>query len=203
MKETEEIKYKPSPDYKSDLETARKKSAKALLWIGIISMIMFWAGLTSAYVVRHDSGNWLVFKLPDIFFISTAIIILSSITFLMVQNAAKKSNYQMMTLGTLITLVLGFGFVYCQYLGWTELTAKNVVFGGKYSNPSGSFFILFIWAHWAHLAGGIISLIVVLINSLRKKYSAENALGIELCALYWHFLDLLWVYLFLFLYFIR
>ena len=202
MKETEQ-KYNPSPDYKSDLLVAKRKSAKAMLWIGIISMIMFWAGLTSAYVVRHDSGNWLQFKLPDIFFISTAIIILSSITFLMVQNAAKKSNFKGITYGTLITLILGFVFVYCQYLGWKQLTANNVVFGGKYSNPSGSFFILFVWAHWAHLIGGIISLIVVLINSLRKKYTAENALGIELCALYWHFLDLLWVYLFLFLYFIR
>jgi cytochrome c oxidase subunit 3 len=201
--EKAEIKYRPSPDLKEELVAAKKKSAKALLWIAIISMVMFWAGLTSAYIVRHDAGNWLVFQLPSIFFASTAVIILSSITFLMAQNAVKKNNYKMVTLGVLSTLILGFVFVYLQYKGWSELTAKNVVFGGKYSNPSGSFFILFIWAHWAHLFGGIISLIVVLINSLRKRYTAQNALGIELCGLYWHFLDLLWVYLFLFLYFIR
>lgn len=198
-----ELKYKPSPSLKEDLLIAKRKTAKALLWIGIISMIMFWAGLTSAYIVRQNAGNWLIFKVPEMFFISTAVIILSSITFLFVQNAVKKNNQKAVTMGTLATLVLGFVFMACQYRGWGDLFNNGVVLGGKYSNPSGSFFILFVLAHWAHLLGGIISLIVVLINSLRKKYTAENALGIELCGLYWHFLSILWVYLFLFLYFIR
>jgi cytochrome c oxidase subunit 3 len=196
-------KITPSPDYKRDLIAARKKSAKSLLWIAIISMVMFWAGLTSAYIVRQGNGNWLNFNVPDVFFISTAIIITSSLTFFIAQTAVKKNNYKGVILGTLLTLVLGFAFVICQYKGWQELFSKGIVFGGKYSNPAGSFFILFIWAHWAHLAGGIISLFVVLIKSLIKKYDSENTLGIELCATYWHFLDLLWVYLFLFLYFIR
>lgn len=199
----QEIKYKPSPTLKEDLLIAKRKSAKALLWIGIISMIMFWAGLTSAYIVRQNAGNWLLFNVPEMFFISTAVIILSSITFLFVQNAVKKNNTKGIIYGTLTTLILGFVFMACQYRGWGDLFDKGVVLGGKYSNPSGSFFILFVLAHWAHLLGGIISLIVVLINSLRKKYTAENALGIELCAIYWHFLSVLWVYLFLFLYFIR
>lgn len=200
--EKEQI-YKPSPDYKSDLLAAKKKSAKALLWVGIISMIMFWAGLTSAYIVRQGNGNWLNFNMPDIFFISTALIISSSLTFMYAQNAAKKNNFNGAILGVLLTLILGLAFVYCQYAGWKDLYANGIVFGGKRSNPSGSFFILFVWAHWAHLAGGIIALITVLINSLRKKYTSENSLGIELCGIYWHFLDVLWVYLFLFLYFIR
>lgn len=198
-----EIKYKPSPTLKEDLLIAKRKSAKALLWIGIISMIMFWAGLTSAYIVRQNAGNWLLFNVPEMFFISTAVIILSSITFIFVQSAVKKNNSKGIIWGTLATLILGFVFMACQYRGWGDLFDRGVVLGGKYSNPSGSFFILFILAHWAHLLGGIISLIVVLINSLRKKYTAENALGIELCGLYWHFLSVLWVYLFLFLYFIR
>lgn len=198
-----EIKYKPSATLKEDLLIAKRKTAKALLWIAIISMIMFWAGLTSAYIVRQNAGNWLLFNVPEMFFISTAVIILSSIVFLFVQNAVKKNNTKGIVYGTLVTLILGFVFMICQYKGWGDLFEKGIVLGGKYSNPSGSFFILFILAHWAHLIGGIISLIVVLINSLRKKYTAENALGIELCAIYWHFLSVLWVYLFLFLYFIR
>lgn len=199
----EEIKYKPSPTLKEDLLIAKRKSAKALLWIAIISMIMFWAGLTSAYIVRQNAGNWLLFNMPEMFFVSTAIIVLSSITFLWAQNAVKKNNNKGIVIGTLLTLVLGFVFMACQYIGWGDLFEKGIVLGGKYSNPSGSFFILFVLAHWAHLVGGIISLIVVLINSLRRKYTVENALGIELCGLYWHFLSILWVYLFLFLYFIR
>ena len=93
--------------------------------------------------------------------------------------------------------------MYCQYKGWKELFNNGIVLGGKKSNASGSFFILFVFAHWAHLIGGIISLTITLLKSLRKRYNAENTLGLELCAIYWHFLDILWVYLFLFLYYIR
>jgi cytochrome c oxidase subunit III len=198
-----EIKYKASPTLKEDLLIARRKSAKALLWIAIVSMIMFWAGLTSAYIVRQNAGNWLLFNVPETFMISTAVIILSSITFYYAQTSVKKNNSKGLVLGVLSTLVLGFVFMAFQYKGWGDLFNKGIVLGGKYSNASGSFFLLFVLAHWAHLIGGIISLIIVLINSLRHKYTSENALGIELCGLYWHFLSILWVYLFLFLYFIR
>lgn len=200
---TNEINIKPSPDLKIDLKKAHSKTAKALLWIGIISMIMFWAGLTSAYVVRQGAGNWLNFEMPSVLFISTAIIVTSSITFLYAQMAVKKSDNKGIFIGALLTFGLAMVFSGLQYAGWKELFENKIVFGGKYSNPSGSFFILFMVAHWAHLAGGIISLIFVLINSLRKKYSSGNALGVELCGIYWHFLTVLWVYLFLFLYFIR
>jgi cytochrome c oxidase subunit 3 len=118
-------------------------------------------------------------------------------------NSAKKNNYAQVTLGLFLTLALGIVFVICQYKGWMDLYSKDIVLGGKKSNASGSFFILFILAHWAHLIGGIISLTITLLKSLRKRYNAENTLGLELCSIYWHFLDILWVYLFLFLYYIR
>ena len=198
-----ENKIKPSPTLKAELKAAQNKTSKPLLWIGIFSMVMFWAGLTSAYIVRADNGNWLIFNVPSIFIISTAVIITSSITMFYAYNSAKKNNYSQVTLGLLITLVLGFVFVYCQYQGWMELYSKDIVLGGKKSNASGSFFILFVLAHWAHLFGGIISLTITLFKSLRKRYNAQNTLGLELCSIYWHFLDILWVYLFLFLYYIR
>ena len=198
-----EEKIKVSPTYKAELKAAQNKASKPLLWIGIFSMVMFWAGLTSAYVVRADNGNWLIFNVPSIFIISTAVIITSSITMFYALNSAKKNNYTQVTIGLAITLLLGFVFVYCQYHGWMDLYSKDIVMGGKKSNASGSFFILFVFAHWAHLAGGIISLTITLLKSLRKRYNAENTLGLELCSIYWHFLDILWVYLFLFLYYIR
>lgn len=198
-----ENKIKPSPTLKAELIAAQNKTSKPLLWIGIFSMVMFWAGLTSAYIVRADNGNWLIFNVPSIFIISTAVIITSSITLFYAYNSAKRNNYSQVTLGLLITLALGFVFVYCQYQGWMELYSKDIVLGGKKSNASGSFFILFVLAHWAHLFGGIISLTITLFKSLRKRYNAENTLGLELCSIYWHFLDILWVYLFLFLYYIR
>ncbi len=198
-----EEKFKPSPLYKAELKAAQRKAAKPLLWVAIVSMVMIFAALTSAYIVRADNGNWLLFNLPDVFFMSTAIIITSSITMFLALRMAKKNNKKGMVIGLLATLFLGFAFTYTQFMGWGELTAKGIVFAGKYSNASGSFFYIITWVHLAHLVGGLISLFVTLINSLRGKYNAENTLGLELCSIYWHFLDILWVYLFLFLYYIR
>lgn len=198
-----ETKIKPSPTYKQDLKEARKKTAKPLLWLGIVSIVMLFAGLTSAYIVRADNGNWLLFNLPDMFYISTAIILTSSITLFATLQAAKKSNYGMTTMGLLITLILGIAFCFTQFAGWSELFHKGIVPAGKYSNASGSFLYVLTGLHLAHLAGGLIALTITLINSLRKKYHAGNLLGLELCSIYWHFLDILWVYLFLFLYYIR
>lgn len=196
-------KIKASPTYKQELKEARQKSAKPLLWIAIISMVMFWAGLTSAYIIRADNGNWLIFNIPDIFFVSTAIIVTSSITYLTAYLAIKKDNFQLSTIMVGITLLLAVAFAWCQYDGWMALFQKGIVLGGKHSNPSGSFFILFVFAHLAHFLGGFFSLIVVFIKSLRRRYSSQNYLGMEISGIYWHFLDILWVYLFLFLYFNR
>lgn len=199
----EQEKIKPSPTVNAELKAARNKAAKPLLWVGIISIIMLFAGLTSAYVVRADNGNWLIFNLPNIFFVSTAVIITSSITMYISLQMAKKNNTKGIVLGLLATFVLGLVFTYTQFQGWQELTAKGVVFAGKYANASGSFLYVLTGLHLAHLFGGLISLFVTFINSLKRKYSAENTLGLELCSIYWHFLDILWVYLFLFLYYIR
>ncbi len=199
----ETSKIKPSPSYKQDLKEARKKTAKPLLWIGIVSIVMLFAGLTSAYVVRADNGNWLLFNLPDIFYVSTAVIITSSITLFLALQAAKRNNYRMVTLGVLVTFVLGITFCFTQFEGWSDLYGRGIVFAGKYSNAAGSFLYVLTGLHLAHLAGGLISLLTVLVNSLRKRYDKDHLLGLELCSIYWHFLDILWVYLFLFLLYIR
>ena len=87
-----EEKIKPSPTYKSDLKAAQQKASKPLLWVGILSIVMLFAGLTSAYVVRADNGNWLIFNLPSAFYLSTAVIITSSITLFYALQMAKKNN---------------------------------------------------------------------------------------------------------------
>ncbi len=185
---------------KEELRLARRKTAKPLLYVGIVSIVMLFAGLTSAYVVRADNGNWLVFELPGIAILSTAVIITSSLTMLGAQLAIRKNNLRMTSIYLFLTLVLGLAFFFTQIEGWKQLTAQQIFFVGKYSNASGSFLYLIALVHLAHMSGGVISLIVTFTKSLLKKYSAEDALGIELTAIYWHFLDLLWVYLFLFLY---
>jgi cytochrome c oxidase subunit III len=200
---TDAIKIKKTNPHKAEIKSANRKTAKPLLWIGIISIIMLFAGLTSAYVVRADNGNWKVFYLPDIAIASTAIIITSSLTMLMAQFAIKKNNYKLTSLGLFLTLVLGIAFFITQIEAWKQLTSQGIYFVGKYANASGSFLYFIALIHLLHMSGGIIALIVSLTKSVLKKYSSSDFLGIELTAIYWHFLDLLWVYLFLFLYFYR
>src|ERR1700752_2249010 len=158
-----EEKIKPSATYKAELKAAQRKASKPLLWVGIVSIIMLFAGLTSAYVVRADNGNWLIFNLPNIFFISTAIIITSSLTLFLALKMAKKNNQTGMILGLLATFVLGIAFTFTQFEGWKDLTSKGIVFAGKYSNASGSFLYVLTGLHLAHLAGGLISLLVTLV----------------------------------------
>ena len=188
---------------KAEIKAAERKAAKPLLWIGIVSIVMLFAGLTSAYVVRADNGNWLVFKLPDVLLISTAIIISSSLTMFVAQQAIKKNNYKLTAISLFITLALGIAFFCTQYAGWKELTAQHIYFMGKQSNASGSFLYLIALVHLLHMVGGLIALSVSFTKTLLKRYSSADYQGIELTAIYWHFLDLLWVYLFLFLYFYR
>ena len=199
----EEVKVKREKPHKEEIRLAKRKAAKPLLWIGIVSIVMLFAGLTSAYVVRAQNGNWQVFELPPILIISTAIIITSSLTMVLAQRAIKKDNYTLTSLFLFLTLILGFSFFYTQVQGWKQLSQEGIYFAGKYSNASGSFLIIIAFLHLAHMIGGLIALFVSLTKALLKKYSAADSLGIELTAIYWHFLDILWVYLFLFLYFYR
>ena len=196
-------KVKPSPTYKAEIKEAYNKASKPLLWVGIISIVMLFAGLTSAYVVRADNGNWLLFDLPNAFYLSTGVIVTSSITLFFAFQMAKKNNKKGIIIGLVLTFILGLLFTYFQFEGYGELYSKQIVFGGKSSNAAGSFLYLITFLHLLHLIAGLIVLLVTLVKGLKGKYDAQNTLGLELCSIYWHFLDILWVYLFLFLYFIR
>jgi cytochrome c oxidase subunit 3 len=181
----------------------REKVARPLLWIGMITMVMLFASLTSAYVVRQEKGDWLKFELPQLFYISTAIIIISSVTMNWALSAAKKNDLKSLKLAAFLTLVLGLSFIICQFKAWGALVDQKIFFAGKYSNASGSFLYALTGLHMAHLIGGILAVLVVLVKSLMNRYNSENLLGIRLCAIFWHFLDGLWIYLFLFLLFVR
>lgn len=185
----------------TEKQSIQNRSSKPLLWIAIISMCMIFAGLTSAYMVRRGDPGWLNFELPSIFFISTGVIILSSFTMLFAYRSATKDNFPGIKTGVLLTLMLGLCFVILQLKAWEQLTSLGIFLTGKSSNPSGSFLYVISGLHLAHLAGGIFMLIYVCIKSFKQVYHSKNLLGLQLCSIYWHFLDLLWVYLFLFLYF--
>lgn len=186
-----------------ELKVARRKSAKPMLWVSMISMVMFFAGLTSAYVISMKRDDWVSFELPDAFYISTVLIVLSSVTIFLSQRLLKQDKLPISRIFLIITLVLGIAFVWYQYIGFLELKSSGLYFTGEGSTVSTSFLIGITLMHVLHLAAGIIVLFVVLINHARNKYSSSDILGFELGSIFWHFVDLLWIYLFFFFYFIK
>ncbi|HMT30795.1 MAG TPA: cytochrome c oxidase subunit 3 [Bacteroidia bacterium] len=173
---------------------------KLLLWLAMVSMVMMFAGLTSGYIVRQADGNWFEFELPSVFYISTAFILLSSISMQWAFAGVKKDNLSQLRIGLMTTLGLGLGFIFTQFTAWSKLVEAGVFFTG---NPSGSFLYVLTALHLAHLFGGMIFLIVVTTRSIQGHFSSKKYLPVELCTTFWHFLDGLWIYLFVFLILVR
>ena len=190
-------------DLEKELTVGRKKSAKPMLWVSMISMVMFFAGLTSAYVISMRRDDWVTFDLPDAFYMSTILIILSSITISMSQRFIKKGKRELSIVLLIITFVLGIAFVWQQYAGFEDLRNAGLFFTGPTSTVSTSFIIGISLMHAFHVYAGIIVLLVVIYNHFKYKYTSDDLLGFELGAIFWHFVDVLWIYLFFFFYFIR
>lgn len=175
-----------------------------MLWFGIISLIMTFAGWTSAYIVSKSRPDWLSdFNLPNAFIYSVGIIILSSLTFILAEKALKDQKNRLSSIYLLVTLVLGIAFIYNQFIGFNEIVGEGYNFTGPTSNITMTFIFVIAFMHILHVAVGLICLLVVIYNHYRQKYSPSNMLGFELASTFWHFLDILWVLLFLFLYFFR
>jgi cytochrome c oxidase subunit III len=180
------------------------KSYKLILLFAMVSMTMMFAGLTSAFVVSKSRVDWLKdFQLPSAFFYSTVVIIGCSVTFHLAKKAVQKDNRSAVSSYLLATLALGILFVVLQFTGFSQIIEQGYYFTGSASSITTTFLYVVAMAHMAHLAGGLISLLIIIYNHFKQKYNSAQTLGIELGAMYWHFLDLLWVYLFLFLYFFK
>lgn len=185
-----------------EYKTGRAK--KMMLWFGIISMAMMFAGLTSAYVVSKNRPDWVSdLQLPNAFYWSTLVIFLSSITIYLAEKAVKRGDRSMASMLLWATLGLAAGFIFLQFQSFNALIADGYYFTGSESNVTTSFIYVVVLTHLAHLAGGVIVLLVLIYNHFKQRYHAGQTLGLELGATYWHFVDALWIYLFLFLYFFR
>jgi cytochrome c oxidase subunit III len=169
---------------------------KFAMWLFIGSVVMLFASLTSAYIVRQAEGNWLYFELPGILTISTIVILLSSVTMQWAYWAAKKDSLQMVKTLVSVTTLLGVGFLVLQFYGWKDLVASQVYLVG---NPSGSFLYVITGLHGLHIISAIIFLLIVLVSTFRFQVHSKNLLQMEMCTTYWHFLGGLWLYLFVFL----
>lgn len=175
------------------------------VWLIIVGSIMLFAGLTSAFIVRKAEGDWDMFKLPVQFGYSLIIVLLGSVSMLLSYRAAKNDSIRVTQIGLFITMLLGILFVVFQFQGWQDLAGRGVFFvpeaGADRGSISGSFVILLAAVHLAHLLGGLLFVSIVFIKSLMLRVHKKNLLSIDLCNTYWHFVGLLWVYLYLFLYF--
>lgn len=180
-------------------ETLSMNPKKFALWLFIVSIIMIFAAMSSAYIVRKGDGNWLEFELPQAFWTSSVIILLSSITMQWAHHSAKKDNLGMLKISMVITFLLGVAFIIAQYMGWQDLQHRQIWLGGATSNPAGSFLYIMTGLHIFHLVTGIVFLLLVLIATFQDEIHAKAMNRMDMCTTYWHFLDFLWVYLFIFL----
>jgi cytochrome c oxidase subunit 3 len=169
---------------------------KFALWLFMVTVVMVFAGLTSAYIVRQSEGNWLEYDLPGIFWVTSGIAVLSSLTLQWAYYSARKDNFVNLKIGMTLTVLLGIAFLVGQWYSWVAMVDREVFFVG---NPSGSFLYVFTGLHAAHLISGVIFLIIVLISTFRLKVHSRDMTAMEMATTYWHFLGGLWLYLFMFL----
>ncbi|MEX6689039.1 cytochrome c oxidase subunit 3 [Danxiaibacter flavus] len=184
-------------------ERKRIHPHKFTMWLALGSIIMMFAALTSAYIVKKEQSNWLLFPLPKIFWYSTLVILFSSLTMFLSAKAFKARD--MVKYRTLITLtaVLGILFGALQWTGFTDLQLHGVKIFGVGSNASASFLGIIVGLHVVHVLGGVIALLVLFFRAFSNKQKIYSPVPVEIVSTYWHFVDILWIYLFIFLSFVN
>ena len=181
------------------LKSENNRAKKIMLWFGIASICMTFAGLSSAFIVSSKRPDWITqIELPFSFTISTVIIILSSFSIYFSRKMLKENKLNQTKLFLILTLILSFLFTFFQFQGFKKIIDLGYYFTGPESSITTSYLYVIVLLHLLHLFAGIIVVTILLINTLMGKYSKEDSLGIELAETFWHFLDFLWIYLFLF-----
>ena len=171
---------------------------KFTLWVAIGSILMMFAGLTSAYIVKRSQASWLMIEIPMMFWYSTATILASSVTVQLALKALKKRemiNYKRLLV---VTAVLGVLFIVLQIAGFRQFAAQDIRLVGAGSNASYSFLLAISGLHGIHVLGGVVALAVTVIRALNSSTKSYSTVPLEIVATYWHFVDALWIYLFIF-----
>lgn len=169
---------------------------KYVLWIALASIVMMFAGLTSAVIVKRNQANWLSFDVPLIFWYSTGVIILSSITIMLSRKAFQNRQMKQYKSWLLTTTVLGIIFVFMQYFGFVQLWDSGITLT---RNVSFSFLYVIVGIHALHVIGGVVALVIIWIRSYSTAKKIYSSVPIDIVSTYWHFVDFLWLYLLAFL----
>ena len=188
----------------TELLTEKKKihPYQFFLWAGLGSIVMMFAGLTSAYIVKKSQANWLEFELPNVFMMSTVVILISSFTIQMAVKKQKEQNENQYRGFLSLTAILGVIFIIMQIQGFLALEANSIALIGVRSNSAASFLFVITGLHLLHVLGGVIALIWISLKAFSAKNNINNDLPVKLISNYWHFVDILWVYLFVFLHWV-
>ena len=165
------------------------EASRSGIWVGIFAIIMSFAALTSALLVRQGSGEWSHIVIPSILYANTATLLLSSFTMEMSRRALARSAGVSAWIG--ITLLLGLSFVAGQYLAWRHLAAQGLYLA---TNPNSSFLYVFTGMHALHLLGGI-AVLVYLLGRVIGGHTCIRHHLLDNTAVYWHFMGGLWLYL--------
>ncbi len=185
----------------TDIQLEKKKihPYQYYLWGGLGSIVMMFAGLTSAYIVKKSQANWLDFELPNVFMASTVVILISSFTIQMAVKKQKEQNENQYRGFLSLTAILGLVFIILQIQGFKALEANSIALIGNRSNSAASFLFVITGLHLLHVLGGIVALIWISLKAVSSKNNIDNPMPVKLVSNYWHFVDILWVYLFVFL----
>ncbi len=172
------------------------------MWVGLASVAMMFTSLSSAYIVRSASSNdWSVLPMPGILLASTGLLLGSSATLEVARRKLKAALSVPYTKWLFVTVLLGLGFLVAQIFAWRQLAGKGIYVA---SNPHSSFFYLLTGAHAVHLVGGLLGLTFLWLRSRRhvteKTLVARRKAATDAVSIYWHFMDALWIYLFLLLF---
>lgn len=173
---------------------------KFTLWVGIGSILMMFAGLTSAYIVKRNQANWSSFEMPWMFWISTIAILLSSLTLYLAAKAFKERAMARYRSLMAVTLGLGVVFIALQLVGFKQLWDAGFTLQ---ANVAYSFLYVIVGIHAAHVIGGIVALVVMSLRAFSTKTRIYSSVPVELISTYWHFVDVLWIYLLIFLLMIK
>lgn len=168
---------------------------KFTLWVAIGSIVMMFAGLTSAFIVKSNQVNWKTVALPKVFWISTAAILLSSVTIQMALRSFKQREMGKYRLLIGVTLLLGVAFLALQWMGFNALWDLKITFKGS---GAGQFLYVIFGLHGLHVIGGVVVLAVMYVKAFMGNTKLYSSVPVEVAATYWHFVDLLWIYLLLF-----
>lgn len=173
---------------------------KFIVWLFVASSIMLFGGWTSGFIVSRVSllaaGEWITFELPRIFMVSTALIVLSSASMHWARVSAKRLHFGKAKLALWITMLLGIGFLVCQVGGWVRLTEMNMYFAG---HVSGSYIYVISGFHGLHIVAGLCLIASCLTGLYRNIAQIKQNLRFEVTSVFWHFIDILWIYLYVFL----